>query len=223
MWLDQQPYSHFWLIQNTVFVYLSLLGFSERAVWPSLKVFQLSVVLFFRTIKRDDSMGRGWGLALIRSRMLVRTTLASSRLSRQQTDNVVLKHLSYFWLFVSVKVPGVRMGFVNILLYTFESFCFCYWMWICCQLSNLHMLILTVSQVSEHVALIYKCILQVAQEITIHLRFLTFQASQASSFMGWYTSLTTCSLTENTRLYSLCMEAHRFVDTFILMWVYDVI
>lgn len=77
--------------------------------------------------------------------------------------------------------------------------------------------------VLEHVILIIICIFQVAREITIRLRFLTFQGSQASSFMGWYTSLTTCSLAGNTRLFSLCMEAHRFVDTFSLLWVCDVI
>lgn len=54
-------------------------------------------------------------------------------------------------------------------------------------------------------------VFQVALEITTHRRFLTFRGSRASSCMGWYTNLTTCSLAGNTQLFCLCTVALRFV------------
>lgn len=90
-------------------------------------------------------------------------------------------------------------------------------------LSTLRMRLPQSPVVLRHVILITACIFQVARAITIRLRSLTFQGSLASSCMGWYTSLTTCSLAGNTRLFSLCMEAHRLVDAFSLSWLCDVI
>lgn len=66
-------------------------------------------------------------------------------------------------------------------------------------------------------------VFQVAQEITTHQRFLTFPGSRASSCTGWCISLTTCSPAGNTRRFSLCMEARRFVDTLSSTWDWEVI